>query len=72
MVHASIFLTYFYEHFSIIDPVPRNFLALAQQSRAERWYGASNDASWYEACNIAANFTLRSYNSASPGVVGMG
>lgn len=45
MVHTSFLLTYFYEHFHTIAPILQNFPALAQRSRAKRWYGASSDAS---------------------------
>ncbi|KAE9465282.1 hypothetical protein C3L33_02812, partial [Rhododendron williamsianum] len=72
MVHTSFLLAYFFEHFPIVAPPSRTFQASAARSRAEQWYGTSNDVSWYEACNVAANFTPRPYNSASPGVVGIG
>ncbi|KAI8535527.1 hypothetical protein RHMOL_Rhmol10G0181000 [Rhododendron molle] len=72
MVHTSFLLTYFYEHFHTIALVLRYFPALTQWSRAERCYEASSDASWYEACDVATNFTASPYSSAPLGVVGMG
>ncbi|KAE9444999.1 hypothetical protein C3L33_23103, partial [Rhododendron williamsianum] len=72
MVHTSFLLAYFFEHFHTITPLPRTFLASANRSWAERWFGTSSDASWYEACDIAVNFTPRPYSFTSPGVVGIG
>lgn len=72
MVHTSFFLAYFFEHFHTAAPVSRTFLASANRSRAEQWFGTSSDVSWYKVCDIAANFTPRPYSFASPGVVGIG
>lgn len=72
MVHTSFLLASFLEHFHTIAPVLRTFLASANRSWAERWFGTSSDASWYETCDIAVNFTPRPCSSASPGVVSMG
>lgn len=72
MVHTNFLLAYFFEHFHVVAPVPRTFQSSAQWSRAEQWYGTSNNVSWYEACDIEANFTPRPYCSTSPGVIGVG
>ncbi|KAE9445285.1 hypothetical protein C3L33_22818, partial [Rhododendron williamsianum] len=72
MAHTNFLLAYFFEHFRSIAPVPLAFQASRQRSRAEQWYGTSSNASWYEACDIEANFTPRPYNIPSPGVMGVG
>ncbi|KAE9465168.1 hypothetical protein C3L33_02948, partial [Rhododendron williamsianum] len=67
MVHTNFLLAYFFEHFPVVAPIPQTFQASTQRSRAEQWYGTSSDVSWYEAYDIAANFTPRPYSVTSPG-----
>ncbi|KAE9462378.1 hypothetical protein C3L33_05714, partial [Rhododendron williamsianum] len=67
MAHTNFLLAYFFEHFRSVAPIPLAFQASGQRSRAEQWHGTSSNASWYEACDIEANFTPRPYNIPSPG-----
>lgn len=59
MAHTGFLLTFFYEHFLIMAPVPRTFMAANQRSRIERWYGTNSDALWYKACDVLASFVAR-------------
>ncbi|KAI8524922.1 hypothetical protein RHMOL_Rhmol13G0187200 [Rhododendron molle] len=72
MAHTNFLLAYFFDHFHSIAPVPLAFQASGQRSRAERWQGTSSNASWYEVCDMEANFTMRPNNIAAPGVMGVG
>ncbi|KAE9445244.1 hypothetical protein C3L33_22857, partial [Rhododendron williamsianum] len=72
MAHTNFLLAYFFEHFRSVAPVSLAFQASRQRSCAEQWHGTSSNASWYEACDIEANFTQRPYNIPSPSVMGVG
>lgn len=71
-VHTSFLLAYFFEHFPIVALVSWTFLASANRSQAERWFGSSSDVTWYEVCDVAKNFIPRPYSSVTPRVVGIG
>ncbi|KAE9444619.1 hypothetical protein C3L33_23483, partial [Rhododendron williamsianum] len=69
---APLFLGSLYRQLDLVQADYARSLASGLRSHAEQWHGTSSEASWYEACDIEANFTQRPYSIPSPGVMGVG
>ncbi|KAE9459110.1 hypothetical protein C3L33_08986, partial [Rhododendron williamsianum] len=69
---APLFLGSLFRQLDLVQADYARSLGVRAAIPREQWQGTSSDASWYEACDIEANFTPRPYSIPSPGVMGVG